>query len=98
MMYLESRAVLQFSVLVGFAALFLAASIACGLFWQNDPGWIQSMSKAFRITTIFPPSMTFMGMSPWRGLLLTAVPIENRVDDALPTVTQLWARAKGKDY
>ena len=32
------------------------------------------------------------------GLLLTVVPAGNRVDESLPTLTQLWARAKVKDY
>jgi hypothetical protein len=94
MMYVEARAVLQCSVLAGFAALFLAASFARGLFWQNDPSWIYSSAKAFRITTILPLGMTFTSMSPWFRLLLTATPVATRMDDPQPIVTPVWARSK----
>jgi len=35
-MYLESGTMVKFGVLVGFTAIFLAASIAHGLLWEND--------------------------------------------------------------
>jgi hypothetical protein len=51
-MYLESRNVVKFGVLVGFTAIFLAASIAHGLLWENDLYWTYWITQTFLITII----------------------------------------------
>jgi len=95
-MYLGSPDEVQFSLLVGFAGLFLAACIAHGLFPEHDlygTGWI---TTTFRITTSLLLGTAFLGTRPWRGLLLTALPSGSVVADPLPSVPPLRARAKRK--
>ena len=60
-MYLESRNVVKFGALVGFTAIFLAASIAHGLFWENDLYWMYWITQTFLITIISTLSMERAG-------------------------------------
>ncbi len=63
----------QFGLAVGLAAIFVDASIAHGLFWENDPYWTYWVTKTFLITTVFTLGTVFLGIGIWQGLVLTAV-------------------------
>lgn len=49
---LTHKDTIKFGVLVGFAAIFIDAAIAHGLFWENDPYWTYWITKTFLITTV----------------------------------------------
>lgn len=72
-MYLRSRDVVKFGFAVGFAAIFIDASIAHGLFWDNDPYWTYWITKTFLITTVFTLGTAFGGVGILQGLVLTAI-------------------------
>jgi len=63
----------KFGVLVGLGAIFFDASIAHGLFWDNDPYWTYWITKSFLITTVFIFGTAWIGIGIWQGLVLTAV-------------------------
>jgi hypothetical protein len=70
---LLAKDTLKFAILVGLAAIFFDASIAHGLFWDNDPYWTYWITKTFLITTVFLFGTAFIGIGIWQGLVLTAV-------------------------
>src|SRR3954469_6709512 len=72
-MYLHSRDVAKFGFLVGLAAIFVDASIAHGLFWDNDPYWTYWVTKTFLITAVFAIGTSLLGIGVWQGVLITAV-------------------------
>src|SRR5215216_3865242 len=72
-MYLSARDTVQFGLLVVFAAIFVDASIAHGLFWENDPYWTYWVTKTFLITSVFTFGTAFLGIGIRQGLILTAV-------------------------
>lgn len=72
-MYLFSRHTVKFAFLVGVAAIFFDASIAHGLFWENDPYWTYWITKTFLITTVFTFGTAFLGIGIIQGLIMTAV-------------------------
>src|SRR5918992_5281514 len=72
-MYLSARDTVKFGVLVGFAAIFIDAAIAHGLFWENDPYWTYWITKSFLIATVFTFGTAFLGIGIVPGLILTAV-------------------------
>ena len=86
----------KFGILTGFAALFLAASVAQSVFWGHDPYSTFWMTTAFRITTIFTLGSVFLSVRRWQSVVLTALPVGGGVDGPLPTVAQLGARVKRK--
>ena len=63
----------KFGIMVGFAAIFIDAVIAHGLFWENDPYWTYWITKTFLITTVFIAGTAFFGIGMVQGLALTAV-------------------------
>jgi hypothetical protein len=72
-MHLRGSDVARFGILVGFSAIFIDASIAHGLFWENDPYWTYWITKTFLITTVFTIGTAFLGVGITRGLVITAV-------------------------
>src|SRR3954469_15296554 len=70
-MYLHSRDVAKFGFLVGLAAIFVDASIAHGLFWDNDPYWTYWITKTFLITTVFTVGTAFFGVGIRQGAVIT---------------------------
>jgi hypothetical protein len=72
-MRLTPKQAAQFGILVGFAAIFIDAAIAHGLFWENDPYWTYWVTKTFLITTVFTFGTAFFGIGIVQGLVLTAV-------------------------
>jgi hypothetical protein len=72
-MLLLPKDTVKFAVLVGLSAIFFDASIAHGLFWDNDPYWTYWITKTFLITTVFLFGTAFIGIGIWQGLVLTAV-------------------------
>jgi hypothetical protein len=97
MMYLGSPDEVQFSLLVGFAELFLAACIAHGLFREHNPYGSDWITTTFRPITGFLLGTAFLDMRLRHRLFLTAMPSGSVVADPLPSVTPLWARAKRKE-
>jgi hypothetical protein len=71
-MYLCARDTLKFGITVGFAAIFFDASIAHGLFWENDPYWTYWVTKTFLIISVFAFGTAFLGIGIRQGLLVTA--------------------------
>jgi hypothetical protein len=69
---LLAKDTVKFAVLVGLAAIFFDASIAHGLFWDNDPYWTYWITKTFLITTVFLFGTTFIGIGIWQGLVHTS--------------------------
>ena len=65
--------VLKFGVVVAFAAIFVDAAIAHGLFWENDPYWTYWITKTFLIATVFTLGTAFLGIGVVPGLVLTAI-------------------------
>jgi hypothetical protein len=63
----------KFGVLVGLAAIFMDASIAHGLWWENDPYWTYWVTKTFLITTVFTAGTIVLGIGLVQGLILTLV-------------------------
>ncbi|MER8439677.1 MFS transporter [Mesorhizobium sp. M1312] len=55
------------------SAIFVDASIAHGLLWENDPYWTYWITKTFLITTVFLFGTAFLGIGIVPGLVLTAV-------------------------
>jgi hypothetical protein len=96
-MYLETRNVVKFGVLVGFTAIFLAASIAHGLFWEHNLDWTSWIAGIFLITTIFTRGTACLGAGFRQGLVPTTMPIASVLDGPMPTVAQLWAKATWKE-
>ncbi|WP_027997135.1 hypothetical protein [Sinorhizobium arboris] len=72
-MYLVAKDTIKFSILVGLAAIFVDASIAHGLLWENDPYWTYWVTKTFLITSVFLFGTPFIGIGIVPGLILTAV-------------------------
>ena len=70
---LDGAATIKFGILVGFCAILIDASIAHGLFWENDPYWTYWITKTFLITTIFTLGTAFFGIGIVQGLVITAV-------------------------
>ena len=77
MMYLRLPDVVQFGILVGFAALFFAAPIAHSLFWENHPYGTPWITTTFLSTIIFVRLIghsttavawaTYLGLHPTRS-------------------------------
>lgn len=72
-MTLSARDTFKFGVLVGLAGIFIDASIAHGLFWDNDPYWTYWITKSFLIATVFIVGTAFLGIGLWQGLVITVV-------------------------
>jgi hypothetical protein len=72
-MYLHSRDVAKFGFFVGLAAIFVDASIAHGLFWDNDPYWTYWITKTFLITTVFTIGTAFFGAGIRQGVAISVV-------------------------
>ena len=72
-MILSPHDVLKFGILVGLSAIFIDASIAHGLFWDNDPYWTYWITKTFLITSVFTFGTAFLGVGIVPGAILTAV-------------------------
>lgn len=72
-MFLLAKDTIKFSILVGLSAIFVDASIAHGLLWENDPYWTYWITKTFLITTVFLFGTAFLGIGILPGLILTAV-------------------------
>lgn len=72
-MTLSARDTFKFGVLVGLGGIFIDASIAHGLFWDNDPYWTYWITKSFLIATVFTIGTAFLGIGLWQGLAITAV-------------------------
>jgi hypothetical protein len=70
---LTGREVAKFGVMVGFFGIFYDASLAHGLFWENDPYWTYWITKTFLITTVFCLTTAFFGIGLAQGLVATAV-------------------------
>lgn len=70
-MVLSAREVAKFGLLVGLCAIFIDASVAHGLFWENDPYWTYWITKSFLITTVFIIGTAFFGTGIKQGLLIT---------------------------
>jgi hypothetical protein len=70
---LLAKDTLKFAVLVGLGGIFFDASIAHGLFWDNDPYWTYWITKTFLITSVFLFGTAFLGIGIWQGVVLTAV-------------------------
>jgi hypothetical protein len=63
----------KFGLLVGLTAIFMDASIAHGLWWENDPYWTYWVTKTFLITTVFTAGSILLGAGIVQGLVLTLV-------------------------
>src|SRR3954469_12949625 len=63
----------KFGLLVGLTAIFMDASIAHGLWWENDPYWTYWVTKTFLITTVFTAGTIVLGVGIVQGLILTLV-------------------------
>jgi hypothetical protein len=72
-MIMGARETAIFAVMVGFAAIFVDAAIAHGLFWDNDPYWTYWITKTFLITTVFLLGTSWIGIGIWQGAVLTVV-------------------------
>src|ERR1051325_7371147 len=72
-MRLSARSTVQFGLLVGFAAIFVDAIVAHGLYWENDPYWTYWVTKTFLITTIFTLGTALAGVGIWQGAAITLV-------------------------
>ena len=72
-MKLNSREVVVFGILVGFAAIFVDAIIAHGLFWENDPYWTYWITKTFLIITVFTIGTAFLGIGIRQGLIIAGI-------------------------
>jgi hypothetical protein len=72
-MILSPHDVLKFGILVGLSAIFIDASIAHGLFWDNDPYWTYWITKTFLIIAVFTFGTAFLGVGIVAGAILTAV-------------------------
>ncbi len=70
---LTAAEAVKFGITVGFAAIFVDAAIAHGLFWENDPYWTYWITKTFLITTVFTVGTALFGLGLVQGLALTAV-------------------------
>jgi hypothetical protein len=49
------------------------ASIGHGITWENDPYWTYWVTKTFLIATVFGLGTAWLGVSAWRGAIITAV-------------------------
>ena len=63
----------SFGLLVGVTAIFIDASIAHGLWWENDPYWTYWVTKTFLITAIFIVGTSLLGIGKKPGLIITAI-------------------------
>ncbi|MER8409377.1 hypothetical protein NKH16_32860 [Mesorhizobium sp. M1307] len=72
-MFLLAKDTIKFSILVALSAIFVDASIAHGLLWENDPYWTYWITKTFLIATVFLFGTAFLGIGIIPGLVLTAV-------------------------
>jgi hypothetical protein len=72
-MPLDIRQTVKFGILVGLSAIFVDASIAHALLWENDPYWTYWITKTFLITSVFTFGTAFLGIGFRQGLMLTAV-------------------------
>lgn len=70
---LSVRDTAKFGILTGLCAIFIDATIAHGLFWENDPYWTYWITKSFLIATVFIFGTAFLGVGIVQGLILTAV-------------------------
>ena len=61
---LSVRDTAKFGILTGLAAIFIDATIAHGLFWENDPYWTYWITKSFLIATVFYYLYTVPGGGP----------------------------------
>ena len=96
-MYLGSRAVVKLGILMSFAALFLAAYVAHGVFREHDPCSTSWMTTTFCITTIFTLGTAVLSVGRWQSVALTTLLAWSEVESPLHTVTQLGARVKWKE-
>lgn len=72
-MTLDAASTIKFGILVGFCAIFIDASVAHGLFWENDPYWTYWITKTFLITAIFTLGTAVFGIGVAQGIVITAV-------------------------
>jgi hypothetical protein len=72
-MTLLAKDIIKFAVLVGLGGIFFDASIAHGLFWDNDPYWTYWITKTFLITSVFLFGTAWIGIGIWQGVVLTAL-------------------------
>ena len=98
MMYLGSRDMVKFGILLVSSAIFLEASIAYGVFWEHNLDWISWIAKTCLIATIFTLGMACLAAGFRQRLVLTTMPIASVLDGPMPTVAQLWAKATWKEY
>ena len=61
-MFLLAKDTIKFSILVALSAIFVDASIAHGLLWENDPYWTYWITKTFLIATVFLFGTAFLGI------------------------------------
>ncbi len=67
---LAIRDLVKFSLLVALSAIFIDATIAHGLFWENDPYWTYWITKTFLIASVFSIGIAYLGISIGVGALL----------------------------
>jgi hypothetical protein len=72
-MYLSASLTILFSIMTGIFAIFFDASIAHGLFWENDPYWTYWVTKTFLIITVFTIGTAFFGLGIKQGAVITLV-------------------------
>lgn len=70
---LSIRDTAKFAMLTALCAIFIDASVAHGLFWENDPYWTYWITKTFLIATVFTAGTAVIGVGIGQGLVLTAV-------------------------
>jgi hypothetical protein len=70
---MSAKDLVKFGILVGLCAIFIDASIAHGLFWDNDPYWTYWITKSFLIATVFIVGTALIGVGLVRGAIITAV-------------------------
>src|SRR3954466_7216111 len=70
---LSGSQVAKFSVLAALLAILADATIAHGLWWENDPYWTYWITKTFLITTVFTAGTLLIGTGLVQGLVLTLV-------------------------
>jgi hypothetical protein len=64
---LTGHQVAKFGVMVGFVGIFFDASLAHGLFWENDPYWTYWITKTFLITSLFSLTTAVFGIGLAQG-------------------------------
>ena len=72
-MILGLRDTIKFGILVGLAAIFTDASIAHGLWWENDPYWTYWITKSFLIAVVYIIGTAILGIGILRGIIITVV-------------------------